>query len=445
MGARDFTRWTLGYGLPGAMLRRAARSGDLIARTAVDPQLRADPFAAYDELRARGPLVTGRLATATVSHPVANEILRSDRFGVLAGSSLPSLVERLYAASLDPRALGPVDPPSLLAVDPPDHTRYRRLVSRVFTARAVAALEPRIAEVAESLLDDLDGSFDLVQHYAGQLPVAVIAEILGVPQAMRAQLLEWGNHAAVTLDPDLRWRPFRQAVAALRAFHDWLDGHIAGLRRSPGDDLLSQLANVEDGPERLTDVELRTTALLLLGAGFETTVNLIGNAVVQLAAHPDQLASLLDAPDGWANAVEEVLRYDSPVQVTVRLCKQDTVLAGHHIAVGGFIVIPLGGANRDPDVFADPHRFDVTRANAHDHLAFSSGIHYCLGASLARLEAAIGLRLLFERLPDLSIAGTPVRRATRVLRGYESIPVVTSRRTRTIAAKVTDQNPTTSG
>lgn len=433
MSARDFTRWSLGYGLPGTLLRRAARHGDLIARTAVDPQLRADPFAAYDELRARGPLVTGRMASATVSHKVANEILRSDHFGVVAGAALPTLVSRLYAASLDPRALGPVDPPSMLAVDPPDHSRYRRLVSRVFTARAVAALEPRIAEVADSLLDELAGahSFDLMQRYAGQLPVAVIAEILGVPQEMRAQLLEWGNHAAVTLDPDLRWRQFRAAVRALRAFHDWLDSHLAELRRHPGSDLLSQLATVADGPERLTDVELRTTALLLLGAGFETTVNLLGNGVVQLTAHRDQLHALQAEPAGWVNAVDEVLRYDSPVQVTVRICGADTEIAGRRIAAGAFIVIPLGGANRDPEVFADPHRFDVTRGNAHDHLAFSSGIHYCLGASLARLEGAVGLRLLFERFPGLSLAGTPARRTTRVLRGYESIPVATSDRTAT--------------
>lgn len=443
MGPRAFTRWTIAYGLPGAMLRRAARRGDLIARTAVEPALRADPFEAYDELRARGPLVTGRLATATVSHPVANEILRSDRFGVVAGSSLPSLLERVYAATLDPRALGPVDPPSLLAVDPPDHTRYRRLVSRVFTARAVAGLEPRIRDVADGLLRDVADadSFDLVERFAAQLPVAVIAEILGVPQSMRAQLLEWGNHAAVTLDPDLRRRPFRQATVALHAFHDWLDSHIAELRRHPGADLLSQLANVADGPERLTDVELRVTALLLLGAGFETTVNLIGNAVVQLADHPDQLETLRAAPDAWGNAVEEVLRFDSPVQVTVRICKEETELAGTRLPAGRFIVIQLGGANRDPNVFPDPHRFDVTRANAHEHLAFSSGIHYCLGASLARLEGAVGLRLLFERFPDLAVAGTPVRRTTRVLRGYESIPVMTRRRPRRVVGYATNGRP----
>lgn len=430
MDARGLTRWTLGYGLPGAMLRHNARRGDLIARTAVDPAIRADPFAAYEELRARGPLARGRLATATVSYRLANEVLRSDRFGVGPGSPSRTVLERLYLASLDPRVRGPVEPPSLLAVDPPDHTRYRRLVSRVFTARAVAGLEPRVAEIADSLLSDLGGRFDLVPRYAGQLPVAVIADILGVPQEMRARLLEWGNHAAITLDPDMSWRAFRLANRALRAFHAWLDVHIAELRRHPGEDLLSQLATVEDGPDRLTDLELRTTAMLLLGAGFETTVNLIGNAVVQLVAHRDQLDKLLDAPDLWPNAVEEVLRYDSPVQVTVRICRADTELAGAVIRAGRFVVIPLGGANRDPDVFADPQRFDITRANAHDHLAFSSGVHYCLGASLARLEGAIGLRLLFERFPDLAIAGTPVRRSTRVLRGYESIPVTTSGRIR---------------
>jgi cytochrome P450 len=173
----------------------------------------------------------------------------------------------------------------------------------------------------------------------------------------------------------------------------------------------------------LDDVELRATALLVIGAGFETTVNLISNGVAQLLAHPDQLAALQADPSGWGNAVDEILRYDSPVQATVRVAHEETALAGRTVPPGTFVSIMLGGANRDPDVFADPHRFDVTRGNARDHLAFSAGIHFCLGASLARLEGAVALRMLFERFPDLAVDGVPVRRRMRVLRGYEHLPV----------------------
>jgi cytochrome P450 len=199
--------------------------------------------------------------------------------------------------------------------------------------------------------------------------------------------------------------------------------HVARLKQQPGDDLLSKLAALVDEGETLNDVELRATALLVIGAGFETTLNLIANGVVQLLDHPDQLAVLKENPAGWENAVDEILRYDSPVQATVRVSGEDTELAGHRVAAGKFVSIMLGGANRDPDVFTDPQRFDVTRPNAREHLAFSSGIHFCLGASLARLEGTIALRKLFERFPDLAISGTPVRRQMRVLRGYEHLPV----------------------
>ncbi len=163
----------------------------------------------------------------------------------------------------------------------------------------------------------------------------------------------------------------------------------------------------------------------MLGAGFETTVNLIGNAVVLLDEHPDQLAWLQDNPDGWANAVEEVLRVDAPVQLTVRFALHDTEVAGERVGAGEGVLVYLGGANRDPEVFTDPHEFDVRRANAADHVGFSAGIHFCLGASLARLEAAVALRTLYDRYPDLRVVGRPERRTTRVLRGWEYLPVST--------------------
>jgi cytochrome P450 len=179
------------------------------------------------------------------------------------------------------------------------------------------------------------------------------------------------------------------------------------------------------GDDRLTDRELRGVGLLVLGAGFETTVNLIGNTVVQLDAHPDQLALARERPELWPNVVEEVLRFDSPVQMTLRSAYADVDIGGHLVNKAEPVILFLGGANRDPDVFVEPHRFDITRENAHEHLAFSSGIHYCLGAGLARLEGAVAVRTLYERFPELRIASPPTRRSTRVLRGYESIPVTT--------------------
>jgi cytochrome P450 len=424
-------RWGVQSFGPRMMLRREARAGQLGARLAIDRGLWDDPFPLYDAMRAQGALVPGKLVSSSASYDVVREVLRSGSFGVGIGSSerLSPLARRALANSTDPWAVGPAEPPSMLAVDPPDHTRYRRLVSKVFTARAVAALEPQVEKIANELLDAMEAraargeTVDLVDMYCAPLPVAVISEILGVPEHMHGSMLEWGNQAAVTLEVGLRYREFRTADKALRQIHHWLANHLDELRRNPGDDLMSKLAVLTDDGETLNDVELRSTALLVVGAGFETTVNLLGNAVVLFDKHPEQLELLKNDPAGWENAVDEVLRYDSPVQLTVRIAQDDTDVCGNEVQKGRFVSLMLGGANRDPDVFTDPQRFDVTRSNARDHLAFSAGIHYCLGASLARLEGAVALRMLYDRFPDLTIAGQPIRRNLRVLRGFEHLPV----------------------
>ncbi len=420
-------RWAVQSLVPQLVLRRSARAGQLGAKLAVDRSLWDDPFPIYDAMRERGPLNKGGIVYATVSHPLASEVLRSPDFRVDLSSSrrLPPVARKVFALSTDPWAVGPAEPPSMLAVDPPDHTKYRRLVSKVFTARAVAAMEPKVEAIADELLDEMarHDRVDLVEMYAGPLPVRVIAEILGVPAEMQPKMLEWGNAAAVTLEPAMRYRDFRKAAAALENIHRWLAQHLVNLRRNPGDDLLSKLAVLVDEGEMLNDVELRTTALLVIGAGFETTVNLIGNGVMQMLAHPDQLAAAKGDPSMWPNAVDEILRFDSPVQATGRVAAEDVEICGHPVEAGRYVVTMLAGCNRDPEVFTDPDRFDITRGNAREHLAFSSGIHFCLGASLARLEGAIALRKLFERFPDLALDGPPVRRQLRVLRGYEHLPV----------------------
>lgn len=431
--ARELVTWGLAHGMSRGLLRSAARRGDLLARLTVDPELREDPFAAYEELRARGPVVHGRLIAGTVSHDVANQVLRSESFGVGAGhGELPRSMRWMLDKASDPYTLSPVDPPSMLAVDPPEHTRFRRLVSKAFTARSVASMEPRVVEVAERLLADLaqeaSTEVDLVDRFASRLPVAVIADLLGIPAHLHSRLLKLGNEAAVTLDPGLSWRQYRRAVVAVRELHHWFEQHVRALRADPGEDLLSRLVTTADEDDGLTDTEVRATGLLLLGAGFETTVNLIGNAVALLDKYPEQRQVLRADPASWPNAVEEVLRFDSPVQLTVRQAYAEVELNGDHVAEGEAILVILGGANRDPAIFEDPHIFDVTRTGADRHLALSAGVHYCLGASLARLEAAVGLRLLYERFPHLRVDGTPRRRDTRVLRGFESLPVRLSAR-----------------
>jgi cytochrome P450 len=252
--------------------------------------------------------------------------------------------------------------------------------------------------------------------------VLVIAELLGVPVERREDFLRWGAAAAATLDPGLPLRRYVRAERALRAMHVFLRGHFERLRREPGEDLVSRLVH-QPPDEALTERELHATVMLLLGAGFETTMNLIGNAVVLLDAHRDQWTALVADPGGWAGAVEEVLRYDSPVQITGRSAMAEVEIAGRAVPAGTRVTLLLGAANRDPGVFPDPARFDITRANARDHLAFSAGIHYCVGAGLARLEAGIALRTLADRFPDLRVTGVPVRRELQTLRGFEHLPV----------------------
>ena len=423
-------RWGLQHGLVRGLLRRAARAGDPQALLITDPTVRADPYPVQERLRAGGPLVRGALTHVTASHAVCREVLRSPDFAVGGGLQevLPPPVRQLARWAFDARALGPLDPPSLLAVEPPAHSRYRRLVAGVFTARAVEQLRPDVQRVADELLDDLAAlprsePFDLVERYATVLPVRVIAGILGVPASEHAAVLALGNAVAPALDLGLRWSQYRDAQRALHALNAWLDAHLTRLRAAPGQDLLSQLVVAEDDGMRLDEVELRSTAGLLLVAGFETTVNLLGSGAQLLLSAPDQLAVLRAAPERWPDAVEEVLRYESPVQVTGRRAVRDTSVAGLPVEEGTHVTTLLAAANRDPEVFADPQRFDVTRENARDHLSFSGGRHFCLGAALARIEGEIGLRTLFDRLPDLTLAPGAVRRPTRVLRGWERLPV----------------------
>jgi len=423
---RKRLNWLALHGVVRAIAIRAARRGDPQARLVADPSVRADPIPFYEELRGRGPLVRGRLSYLTVDHAVAHELLRADDFRVIVlGSRLPAPLRWLEQRTRSD-VLHPLRPPSLLAVEPPEHTRYRKTVSSVFTARAVAALRDGVEDTAATLLEGLSedaGVVDVVDRYCSQLPVSIISEILGVPESERSRILEFGELAAPSLDFGLTWEQFLEVEGGLAGFSDWLEAHLAALRANPADNLMSQLIQAADGGVRLNESELRAVAGLVLAAGFETTVNLLGNGIRLLLGAPDQLAALRDDPSLWPNAVEEILRLDSPVQLTARVAVRDTEVGGTVVRSGEIVIICLAAANRDPQVFPDPHTFDVRRTNAGRHLAFSGGRHFCLGAALARIEGEVGLRSFFERFPNAQLAGDGVRRDTRVLRGWSQLPV----------------------
>ncbi|HEY7593888.1 MAG TPA: cytochrome P450 [Actinophytocola sp.] len=423
--AKPVVRWALGHGVPRTALRVAARRGDLqsrlFAEAGVSPTVGLTGL--FDEIRGRGRLVRGAFSYVTASHAVVREVLTGNDFRSGIVPDATGWWGRLSEWS-SVEGLHPMAPPSLLVTEPPDHTRYRKLVTRVFTVRAVENLRARTEEIAHELLDGLDPAepVDLARTYCSLLPVTVIAEILGVPPQERRRVLTLGTAAAPSLDMGLTWRQFRAVERALVAFDAWLTAHLERLRSKPGDNLLSRLVAAREDGVGLTDLELRATAGLVLAAGFETTVNLLGNGIALLHDNPDELRAVADEPSLWPNAVDEILRADPPVLLTGRTCLRDTEVAGVPVPKAALVTTILAGANRDPEVFADPGRFDVHRENAREHISFSAGRHYCLGAALARMEGEVGLRVLFDRYPKLRLTPGATHRQTRILRGYESLP-----------------------
>jgi cytochrome P450 len=407
----------------------AARRGDLQARLIADPSVKANPVPFYEEVRARGPMARSSIGYITADHAVGHELLRSDDFRVVSiGSNLPAPLGWLESRARDD-LLHPLLPPSLLAVEPPDHTRYRKTVSSVFTHRAVGALRDGVEQTAAELLDELSrepGVVDIVDRYCSQLPVAIISDILGVPEGDRQRILEFGELAAPSLDFGLPWSQYRRVQRGLVGFNSWLDTHLDKLRRSPGEDLMSQLIRKAESGSAETYLdrdELKAVAGLVLAAGFETTVNLLGNGIRMLLDKPEHLRTLSQRPELWPNAVEEILRLESPVQLTARIALNDTEIGGRRVNPGELVVVYVAAANRDPAVFEDPNTFDIERDNAGRHLAFSGGRHFCLGAALARAEGEVGLRAFFDRFPDVRSAGAGSRRDTRVLHGWSTLPV----------------------
>jgi len=419
--------WLAVHGSVRGISKVVARNGDPQGRMISDMAVRANPVPFIEEVRTMGPIVKCRLVHMTVDYKIVNDLLRSDDFHVFGmGTNLPKPLQWL-ADRTRPDQLHPIQPPSMLSVEPPQHTRYRKLVSSVFTTRAVAALRDRVQDSANALLDELAdaGDVDIVERYCSRLPVTVIGDILGVPDDARPRILEFGELAAPSLDIGLTWRQYQSVQRGIGLFDEWLSNHLHELRRNPGDDLMSQIIvaseDAEGGP--LTHQELLATAGLVLAAGFETTVNLLGSGIRMLLDTPEHLDTLSARPELWPTAVEEILRLESPVQLSARIATKDTEIEGLTVRRNQGVILYLAGANRDPKVFDDPHRFDIERHNAGKHLSFSGGRHFCLGAALARAEGEVGLRTFFERFPDARLAGGGSRRQTRVLRGWSSLPI----------------------
>ena len=392
--------------------------GDPLA-IVVRPGRRDDIYAVYERVRRQGDLATSRVGVRTVtSRALCDEVLRDPRFGVEAP---PGMTGPTGPPDLD--AGGPLAG-SFVELDPPRHTRLRRLTAPAFRPKLIRDFAPAVEGALTEILQPLEGraSFDLMSEVAGPFPIAVISRLLGIPAADTAEFRRMGELVGQSLDGVRTVRQARQLREAGREL-DALFRRLAEERRQePQDDVISLLADAEsDG--RLAAQDLVATCGLLLVAGFETTVNLIGNGMVALQQDRTQWERLVAEPTRAEAIVEEALRWDPPVQMTVRIAQEDLTLNGERVARGAVVALFLAAANRDPAAYAEPDRFDPDRKGEPEHLAFSSGIHYCLGAPLARLEGAIIFRVLAERWPDLSLLPGARRRSGATIRGFATLPV----------------------
>ena len=391
----------------------------------LSPEFIKNPYPHYDVLRRLDPLhITPHGMYLSSRHADVTAILRDKRFG-------KDFVER------SKRRYGPkiMDEPIfrsmshwMLQQDPPDHTRLRGLVVKAFTARRVEDMRPRIQEIVDQTIDRVAplGCMDLIEDFAFRLPVTIICDMLGIPEEHRQTFYSGSRDGGRILDPvPLSPAEIAQGNAVNAMTQMYFQQLFELRRRQPGDDLTTQLVQAEEDGSKLTNEELTANIILLFGAGHETTVNLIGNGLLALHRNPDQLALLKARPELITNAIEEFLRYDSSVQMTGRVALEEIDdLCGRKVPKGESVLCLLGSANRDPEAYPDhPDRLDITRPNVRP-LSFGGGIHYCLGAQLARIEAEIAISTLLRRLPDLRLddAENPEWRPTFVLRGLKRLP-----------------------
>ncbi len=391
----------------------------------IDPAFRDNPYPHYPALLSGAPRKFNVFIPTTLVARYADclAVLRDPEH---FSSRPPAMLAQLRAE------FGPfAGATTMLDSDPPVHTRLRRLVTRAFTSRRVKDIEPRIRAIAEELLGRIarKGDFDLMNDFAGPLPVIVIAEMLGVPAEEHTQFKTWSNQIIEGGRGSFRGvAPGEQVKSTSQELRAYLADQIERRRRAPGEDLITALVQAHDEGGALAADELLAFVVLLLLAGNETTTNLIGNGTLALMRHPDQLSRLRGDLSLIPTAIDEMLRFDSPVQSTVRTCAVATNVGGTEVAVGELLFVILAAANHDPRHFENPDTFDVART-PNDHLAFGEGIHFCLGANLARMEGAIAISSMLERLPNLRLAtpdAPPQYRGSYLLRGLKALPMTMS-------------------
>lgn len=385
------------------------------------PEFQTNPYPFYRRLRTEAPVYwnVSNQAWVMTRYADVGAVLRDRRF----------LTQKTFFPEGQFTAMQQIMQRWMLLSDPPAHTRLRGLVNKAFTPHMVDGLRRDIEGIVARLLDQVEaaGTMELIRDLAFPLPVTVIAHMLGVPAADHDRFKRWSQAVAFLGEPIELATPeiVERANQAMMEFVDYFRALVAEKRRVPEDDLLSALIAAEEHGDRLTLDELLANAILLLFAGHETTVNLLGNGVLSLLRHPDQLALLRENPDLIRNAVEECLRYESPVQTTTRLVPEDVLYEGQALLKGHMVLLVLGAANRDPEQFPDPDRLDITRAD-NRHLAFGAGGHYCVGAPLSRLEAQIAIPMLLRRLPRLQLGPEPPQwRQSIAWRGLRTLPLAT--------------------
>ena len=389
------------------------------------PEFIRDPYPHYERLRSTDPVhITPHGMYLASRHAEVSLVLRDKRFG----KDFVERSKRRYGPKIMEEPIFRSMSHWMLQQDPPDHTRLRGLVVKAFTARHVEDMRPRIQQVVDQTLDRVAdrGRMDLIEDYAFRLPVTIICDMLGIPEEHRETFYSSSRDGGRLLDPvPLTPSEIAQGNAGNLMAQMYFQQLFELRRRNPGDDLTTQLVQAEENGSKLSNEELTANIILLFGAGHETTVNLIGNGLLALHRNPDQLALLKARPELIANAIEEFLRYDSSVQLTGRVALEDIEdLGGKKIPRGETVLCLLGSANRDPAVYPDqPDRLDITRQNVRP-LSFGGGIHFCLGAQLARIEAEVAITTLLRRLPDLKLddAENAEWRPTFVLRGLKRLP-----------------------
>ncbi|TDZ76377.1 cytochrome P450 [Mycobacteroides salmoniphilum] len=417
------THWAVTHGIARAYLKVLALRGEPAAQLGIDTDQAAGIYGIIDKIRGRGRMSQSGGGWITADAQIVRTIFRDNRFVTFKPEhrSASPIIKRLAAWS-DPQLLNPAEPPSILITDPPDHGRLRRLVAAPFTPRAIESLRGRIQEVTNGHLDELEHRPhpDLIADFTAKIPIAVIGEMIAVPPQDYSLLYTAMNRAIqliATTAPS--WRQYQDGTTALREIDEYLEKHVARLRREGTTSELAKGLLDSD----LSHVELKMFFAVFLGAGFVTTTHLMGKAIVTLLRHPEQLAALHDDPSLWPNAVEELMRYDTSNQWSARVATETVEIEGHTIEAGQSALLLLGGANRDPAAFENPDAFDITRPNARENMTLGTGIHVCLGQVLARVELHIALQSLFERFPRLALAGEPKYFDGMGIHGLSSLPV----------------------